>query len=202
MNNSRQFGKNVFTFIRRIEKLYFFLTAALLLFYLTAVPVKFALVLRISAQPCFGAGLSLFEGRFALRSARKRALGEKKRLSWRKSGREIEKNAALPAVLRALRYLLRRIRLEQLRAEGRVSSPDAAQTALACGCIRSLEGMLRPFLPAERLCIRLNPDFSASDSDVRFSCMLSVRLGHIILTALIGAWHYIIRRISHGKASD
>jgi len=203
MNNSRQFGKNVFTFIRRIEKLSVYIAAVLIfLYYLSAIPVKLALTLHISEYPGFGAGASVFEGRYALSSARLRSLGLKKRLPWKKTEMDLKKSAALSAFLRSARYLLKHTRLEQLRAEGRVSSPDAAHTALICGCAQSLEGALIPCMPPGAVQLRLQPDFSSGTSDILLFGMVSVQAGHIMLAALIGAWNFMIRSIAHGKASD
>ena len=47
----------------------YFAAAAVLLFYLCCVPVKFAVEMRIRQGAAFGAGGSIFEGRYALRGA-------------------------------------------------------------------------------------------------------------------------------------
>ena len=172
----------------------------LFLFYCTAIPVKFAFMLRINGHTDFGAGLAIFEGRYALKSARSRALGMKPNLPWRKT--EMELRRALPAALHAGRYLLRHTHLEKLQAAGQFSLGDAARTALAWGFIHSLQGMLLPFAPPGSLQFSLQPDFSAGGSDAWCSGMVSVPAGHIIIAALIGAWHYLKRRSDHGKASD
>lgn len=174
---------------------------AVLLFYLCAIPVKFALVVRIADAPGFGAGAAAFEGRFALRRAGKRARGEKKHLPWRKGERKIARTDALPAALKAARYLMRHLRLEALRAWGSLSAGDAAQTALICGCAGALEGALSPCVPPGTVRLALQPDFSGGGNDLTLCGMVSLRAGHIILAALIGAWNYLLRRIRHGKAS-
>ena len=71
-----------------------------------------------------------------------------------------------------------------------------------CGCAGALEGTLEPFVPPGTLRLSLKPDFSMEKSDIQLYGMVSIRLGHIICAALIGAWNYIARRIRHGKASD
>ena len=176
--------------------------AAAIGFYIAAIPVNFALTLRISARSGFGAGASVFEGRYAMRSALMRARGEKKHLAWMKAELDLKKSDALPAALAAMKHLLKHAHLQALRAEGRVSSPDAAHTALICGCAGAAEGMLRPVLPPGTLSIRLQPDFSSGESDVTLCGMVWLRMGHIILAALISAWKYTARRYAHGKASD
>lgn len=176
--------------------------AAAISFYIFAIPVNFALTLRISARSGFGAGASVFEGRYAMKNALLRARGEKKRLPWMKAEMDIKKNAVLPAAYAALKHLMKHAHLQTIRAEGRVSSPDAAHTALICGCAGAAEGMLQPVLPPGTLIIRLQPDFSSGRSDVTLCGMVWLRMGHIILAALIGAWKYTARRYAHGKASD
>lgn len=176
--------------------------AAALSFYFFAIPVKLALVLRLSARPGFGAGACVFEGRFALRKAGERARGEKKHLPWRRAGLDLEKSNALNAFRKGVGHLLKHMQLESLRAQGFISAPDAARTAIICACAHSLEGALSSLVPSGCVQLRLQPDFSSMHSDVSICGMVSVPLGHIILAALICAWSYLTRRIlSHGKAS-
>lgn len=199
MNNSRQFGKNVFTFIREVRGLAVrFAAIAAFLFYFNAIPVKFALTLSISSGVRFGAGASVFEGRFALRGALRRARREKVRKSPKRKKPSV---AQLRALLKAARYLVKHMRIERLRAEGRVCAGDAAQTALLCGCAHALEGALSPLALPGAVRFSLAPDFSGSASDVTLSGMVSLRLGHIMLAALIAAGYDLRRRIEHGKAS-
>lgn len=171
-------------------------------FYFAAIPLKLALVVYITARPGFGFGLFPFENRFALRRATQRALGERKHLPWKKAELDLEKRSVLPAAWRAGKYLLRHTELEKLHARGRVSTGDAAHTALICGCANMLEAALAPFAASNVVQLRLKPDFSSNESSVRLCGMISIRLGHIICAALIGAWNYVLRRIKHGKASD
>lgn len=169
---------------------------AALLFYLGAVPVKIALFVKISGGTTLGAGVAIFEGRFALRAALRRA-GRKRSAAARP---RLPGGALRTELLRAALRLVRHLRLEALRAQGRICSANAARTALICGCAGALEGALTPIVPgAVRL--QLQPDFSAGQSDATLCCILSLRAGHIMFAALCGAWHYAYRRISHGKAS-
>lgn len=167
------------------------------LFYLGAVPVKIALFAKISDSATFGAGIAIFEGRFALRAALKRA----KRKKPRRSRPSLPSGDLLAELVRAAFRLLRHLRVEELWAQGRVCSANAAHTALICGCADALEGALAPVTPPGTVLLRLQPDFSAGQSDVFLRCILSLRAGHIMSAALSGAWHYAYRRISHGKAS-
>lgn len=182
--------------------MFVYIAAALIfLYYFAAVPVKLAFILHICGHPNFGAGASIFEGRHALNKARLRSMGLKKHLPWKKTKIDLKKNSILPAALKFSHYLLKHTKLEKLQIEGRISSVDAARTALICGCTQALEGALIPILPPGTMQIRLDPDFSSGISDIFLCGIFSVSAGHIILAALIGAWNFILRSISHGKAS-
>ena len=193
MNKSRQFGKNVFIFCWGDENLAVYLAAAFTFsFYLSAVPVKFALILRVTNHPGFGAGTSVFEGRFALRRANRRALGEKKHLPWKRAGMDLEK---LPAALDAARSFLKSVRLEELHARGKIGLPDAAQTALLCAFARAAEGMLAARLGRDSVRFAIDPDFSGGGCELLLWGMFSISAGQIILGALSGARDFISRRI-------
>lgn len=183
--------------------MFVYITAALvLLYYFSAIPVKLAVILHISDHPGFGAGVSIFEGRYALNKARLRSMGLKKHLPWKRTEKDFQKSSVLSASLKAGRYLLKHTKLEKLQAEGRICSSDAARTALICGLTHTLEGALIPFVSPNTLRLRLDPDFSSGKSSVLLCGMVSVQTGHIMLAALIGAWNFILRSISHGKTSD
>lgn len=171
--------------------------ALLILFcvYLPAIPVKFAWIARFAASPSFGAGFSIFEGRFAMKRAQMRCMGEKKHLPWHKTELELHRPAVLSAAWHAARYLIKRLQLEKLEAKGRLCLSDAARTALICGGLRSLDGALAACTNSHRIRLHPEPDFSAGSGDFMICGMLSARLGHIIIAALIGARHLRIDRI-------
>ena len=173
--------------------------AAALLFYLCSVPVKFAWETRIGHGAAFGAGGSIFEGRYALRSAHQRMLGEKKHLPWKRAEVDINKKDALPALLHAARYALRHLHLERLHLSGTIGARDAAITALLCGLARSMQAALEPVAPPGAILLTPLPDFSCDGSDLSFSGMISMTAGHIMLAALIGAQHYVRRRLAPWK---
>lgn len=177
----------------------YFAAAAVLLFYLCSIPVKFAGEMRIHQGAAFGAGGSIFEGRYALRGAHQRMLGEKKHLPWKRAEVDINKKDALPALLHAARYALRHMRLEQLQLSGTIGARDAAITALLCGLARSMQAALEPVAPPGAIQLTPLPDFSCDGSDLSFSGMISMTVGHIILAALIGAQHYVRRRLAPWK---
>lgn len=164
----------------------------LILLLCSAVPVKFALALHLNETIGFGAGISLFSNRRALRSAR----DKQKPWKWKHPAGKPDLRRLLRAAWHAAAYLLRHIRIPVLRIDGSLALGDAAHTALFCGALQSIGGML----PAAQ--VQLQPDFSSVHSNAQLICIISLRTGHIILAALLGAWHYFSRRSTHGKASD
>ena len=197
MNNSRQFGKNVFIFCWEDAKLAVYFAAILTFgFYLSAVPVKFALILRIANRPGFGTGTAIFEGRYALKKARRRARGEKKHLPWKRIGSGLKK---APPALAAARHLVKTFRLEEVHAQGRIGLPDAAQTALLCGMLRSMEGIFAARLGPGAAHFAVEPDFSGGGSELVIWGMFSISAGHIILGALNGAREIALRRIQQWR---
>jgi len=175
--------------------------ASLFVFYLMAVPVELALQLRTAPAPGFGAGAALFEGRFALKSAEKRMIGEKKHLPWRQFSTYLEKIRRFPALFHALRYAFSHLELRQLCIRGRIGMQDAAATALICGCGEAIGSALNALPACRPMELRLEPDFSGSGIQLQLSGMVSIRAGHIICTALIGAVYSIKERISQWKST-
>ena len=197
MNNSSQFGKNVFTFCWEDANLAVYFAAALTFgFYLSAVPVKFALMLRIAKRSGFGTGPAIFEGRYALRKARRRERGEKKHLPWGRIGTKLK---GAPPALRIIRQISNNIRLEEIHAYGKIGLPDAAQTALACGLANAAEGIFIARLGSAAVRFDVSPDFSGGGSELVIWGMFSTSAGQIILGALNGAREivsgFIARRI-------
>ena len=163
----------------------YFAAAACLVFYICAVPLKLAFVIESQPQLKLRAGAAPFENRFALRRAGKEQKKKKRRL-------RMPPAAAIPPALKAGRYILRRIHLEYLRAEGAVSAPDAARTALICGMANSIQAACAPM--GGRVQIDLFPDFTSETSCISAAGMMRLRLGHIIIAALIFLIHYLKER--------
>lgn len=168
---------------------------AVALFYLSAVPVQIAFLLRYDSSLHFDAGLSAFEPRRALRRAQKRTPKKPHSSRKRKPKHPI---ALLRAALKALGFLSRRLKLVSLNVEGTVALTDAAATALLCGAANSLDAAL--FAVARRARISLRPDFSAPSARAELSGMISLRAGHIMLAALLSAWEYGLGRMKSWKS--
>lgn len=174
----------------------FCVAGALLCLYFFAIPVKFALIMRIDPQPKLVFGAALFENRFAKRTAQRRAAlpkKSKKRMPQRLSAK------VLPAARASACYLLRHIRPESFCASGAVAARDAAATALLYGSIHTFGGMIAPIFAPGHFKIDLRPDFSGQASTLELCGMFSLRIGHIILAALIAAFHYANGRLTQWK---
>lgn len=162
----------------------YFAAAALAAFYLCMLPVKLAIVLRLSppdqpsqpAKPSLHLGAAAFEPCLARRHARP--------LADRRHGRaSLPSPLLLKAGLNAAAYLLRRLHLDQLRIHGTLATGDAAQTALLCGAAEAVQAACAPL--GQRVSLRLKPDFAASASNIEAAGIIGIRAGHIICAALV-----------------
>lgn len=152
--------------------------AAVLGFYLLAVPVKFAVLFESGLGVSLGVGA--FEARFALRAAKKpKKLHKKPKKKQKKRGID-----DLFALIPGVKYLLRHTDLEMLRLSGRISTSDAAATALICGCATAFFCALKAAIGGN-IADTARPDFSGGKTQIRLIGIVSVRAGHIILAALI-----------------
>ena len=179
----------------------YFTAFFLFFFYLAAVPVKFVFIVQIAARPAFAMGASIFEGGLAGRRAA-RSLHRSSHRS-RCFPAISNKTSIFRAAVKMLAYLLRKLRVEKLQIQGRIGTDDAARTALICASAYSLESALVPLLPRSRIQLHPEADFTSGMSDVMLLGMFSLRAGHIITAALIGAWNYFYeaRSMHHGKTS-
>ncbi len=168
---------------------------AVALFYLSAIPLRIAFSLRCGGALHFGAGLSAFEPGRARRRARNAPSKKRDAAKKWKPKRPI---ALLRAALKALFRLSRHLKLLSLSVDGTVALSDAAATALICGAANSLDAAL--FAVAKRARVSLRPDFAAASAHAELSGMISLRVGHIMLAALLGAWEYGLGRLKTWKS--
>lgn len=80
-------------------------------------------------------------------------------------------------------------------AKGRLSTKDAALTALLYGNIWSVIGMLIPFIPQKNFILDFYPDFQKETPDFHITCILRVRIIHIIKLIV----NYYIKKIRKGE---
>lgn len=168
-------------------------TAGVALFYLGAVPLKLAFWLRIGSEGSgFRFAVAPFEARFARRIVVKRRDGRRKpsRLL-----RRLNPLAAAKAAFRAAKFLVRRVRVDEIELDGRFGAEDAALTALLCGGVSALGNGLR-CATGRPIRLSLSPDFSGGSLHGELTGMISVRLGHIIAAALLGAYQYVTGRFT------
>lgn len=163
-------------------------TAAVALFYLGAIPLQIAVCWRTGSG--LGVGVAPFENRFALRRAQKHSPQKPMKLP---------KNIDLSAVLRAGKCLLRHLKLEGVRCTGEFGCDDAAVTALVCGGMNSLGCALRA--RSKKVLISLRPNFNAAQLQADVFGMISVRVGHIMLAALLGLIEISSGRLSQWKST-
>lgn len=166
------------------------ITAAVTLFYISAIPVHIALRLRVGPDNFFGFGISAFEPRFAL----KQSLQSR---SFRRRKSSVKKEAItdiLKGALRSLKYASDHTKIDRIRLEGRFGSGDAALTALVCGCATAADHALHCTV-GKKVHISLQPDFSTDVLQAELIGMISIRAGHIMLAALLGAFQYGSRRL-------
>ena len=104
-----------------------------------------------------------------------------------KNGQAHSRRRYLPALLqtdkRAIRYLLARIHL-QLNVQAFLQTGDAAQSALFVGALRTLCACI-PSLHRKELRIQLLPEFFREYSTINLRCMFCMKLGTLILTAML-----------------
>ena len=168
----------------------YWVAAAELLFYLSAVPLRMAFYLRAGNELRFGAGVGAFERRFARRRAWSHLMSPQTRRSgkWRPKARHI------PALFHLAWQFIRHLHIDQLSLQGRLSLGDAANTALLCGGLQALESALRPVCPQVHLSV--HPAFNADAVHLELQGMISARSGQIMFAAVISVLDYANGRIT------
>lgn len=167
-------------------------TAAVALFYLSAIPVKLVLCLRFGPNAGFGLGMAVFEARFARKIALHRQDNGGKMPSLL---RKPDLASAVKSLLRAADFAMKHLRLDELSLDGAFGSHDAALTALVCSGLNAL-GCALGASARRTVRISLRPDFAADRLSGELSGMISIRVGHIMLAALLGAFEYASGRFN------
>ena len=86
---------------------------------------------------------------------------------------------------------------------GMIATHDAALTALVYGALCSIISIIIPFIKSNGVKVDFYPDFQQNQPDFHISCIIRVRLMHIIYllveafrdTYLKGRWHSLWNRI-------
>jgi hypothetical protein len=98
-----------------------------------------------------------------------------------------KKKGRLSGILKILfsedtrRHLRKGMEIFDLSVKGRLATKDAACTAMLYGGVWSVLGSLIPFIPQKRLILDFYPDFNKETPDFHISCILRVRIIHIIV---------------------
>jgi hypothetical protein len=82
------------------------------------------------------------------------------------------------------RHLKKNMEVFNLSIKGTLATMDAAETALLYGGIWSILGNLIPHIPQKRLFLDFYPDFKRETPDFHITCILRVRLIHIIVVII------------------
>lgn len=167
------------------------ITAIVTLFYLSAIPLHIAFRLRVGPDSFFGFGISAFEPKFALHRSLK-----KQRCKFRTPPffKKMDRSDALKSAFRSLKYALEHIKIERIQLDGVFGCDDAALTALVCGGATAVGSALR-YSTGREIRLSLHPDFSGGAFRTELAGMISMRVGHIMLAALLGAYQYGSRRL-------
>lgn len=85
---------------------------------------------------------------------------------------------------RARHFLLHHVCLEQLHVLAQLRTGDAAGSALLSGTLQSIAACI-PALRRRNVSIRVLPEFFRAHATVKARCIIRLRLGTIILTAMM-----------------
>jgi hypothetical protein len=115
----------------------------------------------------------------------------------KKRGSSVDWLKLLPDGLQALQsgliYLLRRLRIDNLRISGTVGTDDPADTGMLIGAIYAVYGALQPWSRPIELSVA--PNFEEEVYAISLRGRVSVRLGVLIGMPLVVLWHLPKRRI-------
>ncbi|MGI6122568.1 MAG: DUF2953 domain-containing protein [Acetivibrionales bacterium] len=78
-------------------------------------------------------------------------------------------------------HLKRNLEVFIFSIKGRLSTKDAALTAMLYGSIWGIVGLLMSFIPQKNFVLDFYPDFKEETPDFHISCILRVRIIHIII---------------------
>lgn len=99
------------------------------------------------------------------------------------------------------RYLKRKMKVFDISVRGRLATKDAARTALIYGSIWSMLGFLFRAVPNKNMVIDFYPDFRSDTPDFHISCILRLRIIHIIVLIVNNQKKRKGRKDNYGTAS-
>ena len=165
-----------------------YLVAALVAaFYLCAVPVRLGIEVRAGQEgrPLLWLGV-FYRARLWVKPVQLRLPHPERK-------QNPKKGPPMRDMLKAARFLYRHLTIDRLDA--RVALDDACKTALCSGLLQVAFKLVSPRA-------RVHPAFDAPRAQLAALCIVTVRLGHIILAALLAARIWITWRLKHGQKAD
>ena len=100
---------------------------------------------------------------------------------------------------KARRFLLRHTRLMDLTLRLHLSLADAASTAVITGLVRAMTAFLPPAM-RRRTHLALQPDFLALRSGGRLRCMVSLRVGILLITGGMALTAWLLEKREHAPS--
>lgn len=100
---------------------------------------------------------------------------------------------------KARRFLLRHTRLMDLTLRLHLSLADAASTAVITGLLRAMTAFLPPAM-RRRTHLSLQPDFLALRSGGRLRCMVSLRVGILLITGGMALTAWLLEKREHAPS--
>ena len=100
----------------------------------------------------------------------------------------------------ANRYLLAKINLRHFSWRTALGLPEAGQTGMAVGFLWAVKSNATSYLYRSLKCaaprpeLEILPVFDHLLARVKFDCIFSLRMGHIIYTGLLAGWHFLKNR--------
>ena len=92
-------------------------------------------------------------------------------------------------------HLKKNLEILDLSVTGRLATKNAVTTAQLYGATWSILGILMPFIPQKRFIFDFYPDFQKESPDFHVSCILRVRIIHIIVLIV----NYLKEKIGKGR---
>ena len=111
----------------------------------------------------------------------------------------VDVSALAGGAKRAATYFLGHVHAVRLRASLTLASGDAARDALLCGAMTAAVSAVRAAWPELPLRARVCVNWRGGETQGALLGIWSIKAGHIIAAALLGAGDYLVRRISAWK---
>lgn len=103
------------------------------------------------------------------------------------------------AYSKSIHYLMDHVKLDKFQWETELGLEDAAVTAISTGFCWMIKGSVFTFIsrrcPPEEICINVSPYYGGFKFETSFNCIITIKLGHIIIAALKILWQKVKRMV-------